>query len=130
MPAWPGRWLLRSDKRQLSQPPRLPAQPCRRNGEDHRQHIVSFSSNQLQCGEDIVDDIVGMFEPAREAQQAVADTTLRPRCRGKSLVCCRSRMCDETLCVSQIVADTNQPQRVLKPKGGRLPAFHLEGNQR
>jgi hypothetical protein len=39
-------------------------------------------------------------------------------------------MCDEALCVSQIVADANELERVLKPESAGLSAFHLECDQR
>src|SRR2546430_3035007 len=88
------------------------------------------SSRLLQRRRKILDQIVGMLEPARKANEAFADAELSARLRCQPLMRRRRGMGDEALGVAEIVRDARDPQRVEAAERGLLAALDLEADQR
>src|SRR4051794_35627196 len=76
----------------------------------------------IQSRQQILDDVVGMLEPDRQAHQAVADAEFGALLGLQSLVRRRGRMGNQALGVAEIVRDPHQPERVLKPESPLLAA--------
>src|SRR3546814_2400037 len=81
------------------------------------------------CSSDL-DDVGGVLEADRKAQQAVADAECGAILRLQTLVRRRRRMGDEALGVAEIVGDVDKAKRVHHAKSARLSAGDLEGHQR
>src|SRR5271165_486804 len=117
MPAWRSSLPSRSARRQpgrLHPPPPIPG---------------AKTSNHFQRRQHVLDDVVGMLEPDREAYQAVADTEFGALRRSKPLMRRRRRMRDEALGVAEIVADANELERILETERGVLAAFDVERDE-
>jgi len=69
-------------------------------------------SRLLQRRRKILDQIIGMLEPGREANEAFADAEFGARLRRQPLMRRRSGMGDEALGVAEIVGDARQFQRI------------------
>ena len=67
----------------------------------------------------ILDQIVGMLEPGREADEAFADAEFGARLRRQPLMRRGRRMGDEALGVAEIVGDARDLQRVEAAERGR-----------
>src|SRR3546814_21178322 len=81
------------------------------------------------CSSDL-DDVGGVLEADRKAQQAVADAECGAILRLQTLVRRRRRMGDEALGVAEIVGDVDKAKRVHHATRARLSAGHLEGPTR
>src|SRR3546814_10435193 len=81
------------------------------------------------CSSDL-DDVGGVLEADRKAQQAVADAECGAILRLQTLVRRRRRMGDEALGVAEIVGDVDKAKRVHPAKRARLSAGDLTGPQR
>src|SRR5450755_2321953 len=77
----------------------------------------------------ILDQIIGMFEPDREADEAFADAEFGARLRCQSLMRRRGGMGDEALGVAEIVRNPRQLQSVEEAERARLAAPDLEADQ-
>src|SRR4029077_13952705 len=63
--------------------------------------------NRFECGQHVLDDVVGMVKADRQAQQAFADAELAALRRRQPLMSGRRRMGNEALGVAEIVADAH-----------------------
>src|SRR5262245_30495155 len=70
-----------------------------------------------------------MFEPGREAHDAVRDAELRTRLRGEPLMRGRRRVGYQALCVTQIIRDAHELERVEEAERTRLAAGNLESDK-
>src|SRR5215510_145490 len=78
-----------------------------------------------ECGNEVFDDIIVMFQPAREPHQSIADAELRAGGGREALVRRGRRMRDQALGVAEIVADLDELERILKTERASLAACHL-----
>ena len=83
-------------------------------------------SRPLQRLVEVLDQIVGMFEPGGEADEAFADAELGTRFQREALMRGGGGMRDEALGVAQIVADDHKLERVLEAERRGLAALDLE----
>ena len=90
--------------------------PLRRPDPEH----VS-TSRLLQRRRKILDQIVALLEPGREADKALADAEFGARLRRQPLMRRRRRMGDEALGVAEIVGDPRDLQRVEAAERAALP---------
>src|ERR1700729_957915 len=88
------------------------------------------SSRLLQRYVQILDQIVGVFEACREADEAVADPKLRARLRRKPLMRGGCGVRDQALGIAEIVGDACKLQSVERAECARLAALDLEADQR
>src|SRR5262245_4971931 len=86
-------------------------------------------SPRLQRREQILHHVVGVLQPAGEPQQAIADAELGARRRREALVRGGRGMRDQALGVAEIIADADEPERILDAKRRSLAALDLEGDQ-
>src|SRR5690348_5168415 len=70
--------------------------------------VAAVALNRLQRRHHIVDQIVGMLEPARQADHAVADAELGALLRLEPLVRRRRRMGDQALGIAEVVGDAHK----------------------
>src|SRR6185369_3792499 len=118
MAASPSFWPARSTRPRAvrrSPPPRTAA---------------SKSSNRLQRRHHVVDQIVGMLEPARQANHAVTDAEVGALLRLEPLVRRRRRMGDQALGIAEVVGDTHELERILKRERALLAIGDLERYER
>src|SRR5207244_10102370 len=87
-------------------------------------------SRLLQRRRKILDQIIGMLEPGREANEAFADAEFGARLRRQPLMRRGRGMGDEALGVAEIVGDARDLQRVEAAERGLLAALDLEADQR
>src|SRR5215510_15828932 len=87
------------------------------------------SLDHSERGNEVFDDVIGMFQPAREPHQTVADAELRAGGGCEALVRRGRRMRDQALGVAEIVADFDELERILKTERAGLAAGHLECDQ-
>src|SRR5215467_198922 len=78
---------------------------CWRAGMQFRRNI---HLDRGERGNEVFDDIVVMFQPAREPHQSIADAELCARGGREALVRGGRRMRDQALGVAQIVADLDE----------------------
>src|SRR5690606_1810762 len=86
-----------------------------------------FRCRSETCFE-VSDEILRRLEPNGQPQHAIRNPELRACLRTKALVGRRCRVSDETLCVAQIVGDSDEPQRIDESEGPLLSADDLEGH--
>ena len=91
-----------------------------RNDDDSR-FASDSPSRLLQRRVQILDQIVGMFEPGGEADKTFADAEFGARLRRQPLMRRGRRMGDEALGVAEIVGDPRQLQRVEQRNAAALP---------
>src|SRR5215471_21350504 len=92
--------------------------------------LPQIMSHRREACHEVLDDVVGMLEAGREAQESVADAELGARLRGQALMRGGGGMRDQALGVAQIVADAHELERVLEAERRRFAALDLEGDQR
>src|SRR6185369_1981494 len=82
-----------------------------------------------ECGNEVFDDIINVFQSAREPDHSIADTKLPTCSRSEPLMrgCCR--VGDQALGVAEIVADLDELERIMEPEGAGLLTFDLECDQ-
>ena len=88
------------------------------------------ASHRFQRRQHVLDQIVGVLEPARQPHHAVADAEVGALLRLEPLVRRRRRMGDQALGVAEIVGDAHELERVLERKRALLAAGHLERHER
>src|SRR6266516_6923338 len=71
-----------------------------------------------------------MFEPDRYTHQSVANAELGALCWREPLVRRRCRVRDQAFRVTEIVADANKLERILKTERAALAAFDFKSNER
>src|SRR5437870_1526075 len=84
-----------------------------------------YSLHSGERGNEVFDDIVGMFQPAREPHQTIANAELGAGGGRETLMRGGRRMRDQALGVAEIIADLHEPERILEAEGGSLAAWHL-----
>src|SRR5439155_11034543 len=90
----------------------------------------SGASYRFQSRKHVIDNIVGMFEPDRHTHQSVADAELGALCWREPLVRRRCRVRDQAFRVTEIVADANELERILKTECAALAALDFKCNER
>src|SRR5947208_7160141 len=88
------------------------------------------SSHRGQPGVEVLDEVVGVFEPGGEAHQTVADAEFGAGCGREPLVRGSGGVRDQALGVAEIVAYLGELARILEAECGRLAAFDIVGDQR
>src|SRR3989442_15117043 len=104
--------------------------PCVRRDDTCCVATCAAISYLLQRCRKILDQIIDMFEPGREADETFADAEFGTRFRRQPLMRGGRRMGDEALGVAEIVRDARDPQRVEAAERGLLAALDLEADQR
>src|SRR6476646_5803780 len=112
MPAWPKASATPSSK------PRS-GRSCRRTskGLGASRCRSAPPSDFIQRRQQILDQVVRVLEPGREAHQPVADAELSALRRRQALVGGRGRMRDQALGVAQIVGDADELETVEEAEG-------------
>ena len=87
------------------------------------------ASHLLQRPQQILDQIVGVLEPDRQAHQPVADAELGALRRRQPLMRGGGRMRDQALGVAEIVGDGDQLEPIEEAEGAFLAALDLERDQ-
>src|SRR6185437_6180027 len=92
--------------------------------------ICVEASHLLQRRREILDQIVRVLQPRREADEAVADAELGARVGLQPLMRGGRRMGDDALGVAEIVGDPCELQRVEAAEGAGLAALHFKPDKR
>src|SRR3569832_2796263 len=92
--------------------------------------ISSAWLSLLQRRRQILDQIIRMLEPGREANESFAEPERGAHLRLQALMRRGGRMRHETLGIAEIVRDFCELQLVEHAECCGLPAFHLETDQR
>src|SRR2546429_9555386 len=102
--------------------------PCVRRDDNCRVATCAVLSRLPQRRLKILDQIIGMFEPGREANETFADAEFGARLRCQPLMRRRRGMRDEALGVAEIVGNPRDLQRVEAAERSLLAALDLEAD--
>src|SRR5437879_8287623 len=102
------------------------ASTCRRMCRPTGRCEASGCSRPLQRRMQVLDQIVGMLEAGREANETFADAELGARFRREPLMRCGGGMGDKALGVAEIVRDPRNLQPIEKTERAGLAALRSE----